>query len=90
MASEGLAPCILMICSCFFFPILTFASFWDPFWKLFRIVSGSTFQALGGQTIVEMTSTIDTKIDIGKSRFRGRTTANKFTGLVGLRGGGAG
>ena len=61
------------------FPVLVFASFWDRFREVFWVVFGSAF---GGQKVAKISTQIDAKINIGKSRFRGRPTTLGYPRLV--------
>jgi hypothetical protein len=62
--------------------MIVFASFWDRFRKIFWLVFGSTFGALGGQKVAKMSTKIDAKIGIEKSSFRGGTRARNHPRLV--------
>ena len=61
---------------------MVFDSFWDRFLDAFWLVVGSTFGAFGGQKFAKMSSKIDAKIGIEKSRFRGVPIARNLPRLV--------
>ena len=65
---------------------LVFASFSGRFWKPFWFVLVYPFRALGIQKVTNMSSEMDAKMGIGKSRFQGRTTAKNSSKLVARRG----
>lgn len=68
------------------FSMMVFDSFWDRFLDAFWLVFGSTFGAFGGQKFAKMSSKIDAKIGIEKSRFRGGPAPRNLGEPVARRG----